>query len=102
MVNYDVEEVRRRLKNCKKVILTKHFKFKILERDLEERLIHSLIQNLEKLRLVQDANPSGPDKYKLIFEITSKQILFVIVLFRENDCLLLTVFKRSSNWQVFM
>ncbi len=97
----NIEEIKKRLKEYKPedIVLTHHTEIRLLQRNIERRIVEENILNPEKLIDVIDENQNQQSgiKYKLIFELSKNRNLVLIVAFDKN-IIIITALIRYRKW----
>ncbi len=96
-----LDEIRSEIKKYKtKIKFKKHALVRILERKVDPELVKNHLENPDKLvdAILQESENINEKKYKLLFELSRNRKLAVVVVLKEENLYVVTVFIKYRKW----
>lgn len=94
----NLKEIKRKLKEYKQedIILTHHTEIRLLQRNIERKIVEENILYPEKLIDFTEED-AGKQKYKLVFELSKNRNLILIAAFGRS-MVIITALIRYRKW----
>lgn len=94
----NLEEIKKKLKEYKPedIILTHHTEIRLLQRNIERKIVEENILNPEKLIDFTEED-AGKQKYKLVFGLSNNRNLILIAAFGRS-MVIITALIRYRKW----
>ena len=96
-----LEEIISEIKKYRNnIIFKKHALVRILERKIAPELVKNHLENPDKLvnAILQKSENINEKKYKLLFELSKNRKLAVVVVLKEENLYVVTVFIKYKKW----
>jgi len=94
----DLHFIKEEIKVMKEVKFSKHFLEEVLKNRpyLTKELI---VEKLKKIENLYKSENQSKNKYKLIYNLSNKYDLIIVIKFEEKSLKVITSYKNSKKWQ---
>ena len=98
MEKEEIKNIFELVKN-KKIIKTKHFYFKIFERNISEDLINDTFPLVDKIKLIDKRKHKTNFGYDFYYELSNSRTLKLCFVLLNGKVLLVNAILRHRKWQ---